>query len=98
MAHTGITLPKNSFIVWLVGHRKLLTKDILSHWNIVVEDEHCLLCGTERETIDHIFFKCCYSRDMCKLVEELLQVRHIPTRFSEWVHWLEHVATKGAES
>nr|XP_009781722.1 PREDICTED: uncharacterized protein LOC104230578 [Nicotiana sylvestris] len=50
-------IPKHSFICWLAMHRRLLTRERLATLGICQKD-HCVICGEEAETIDHLFFEC----------------------------------------
>ncbi|XP_056690291.1 uncharacterized protein [Spinacia oleracea] len=56
--------PKSLFILWLVVQGRLPTKDRLQHWGIST-DGMCILCGTELETLQHLFFQCSYSGQVC---------------------------------
>lgn len=51
---------KASFIFWLCVHRGLQTSDKVARWKEGV-NESCILCSTELETCDHLFFRCGYS-------------------------------------
>ncbi|XP_056856518.1 uncharacterized protein LOC130505934 [Raphanus sativus] len=55
--------PKFTFLAWLAVHNRLATGDRILNWNpqaIVT----CWLCNTEIETRDHLFFGCCYSKEV----------------------------------
>ena len=54
-------LPKASFILWLAVRRKLGTQDRLP---LLLQGTLCLLCNTQLETHDHLFFECQYSRQL----------------------------------
>lgn len=56
----------------------------------------CVLCNSEIETINHLFFSCSYSRAVCRDVADWIQVQAMPTSFSEWPHWLNHLASQNA--
>lgn len=62
------------------------------NWQINVIDVNCLLWGREPESIDHLFFKCCYSKEMCCLLANWLQVADMPSRLSDWKHCMEYLA------
>lgn len=79
-------VPTHAFILWLVHHGKLLTMDRLKSWNMVVVDEKCFLCGVEDESIDHLFFRCSFSRGMCKELGRWLQVSSMLVRLTDWKH------------
>lgn len=64
-------LPIISFILWLVMMDRIRTTDflfMLGIWYIWT----CSICGRRRETIDHIFFLCSYSRKVWSLTLALI--------------------------
>ncbi|XP_010541224.1 PREDICTED: uncharacterized protein LOC104814739 [Tarenaya hassleriana] len=54
------SIPKHSFIVWIAAKQRLPTMDRMAAWGTNV-NTCCRLCGTEPETLDHLFFRCNYS-------------------------------------
>ncbi|KAL0671663.1 hypothetical protein Bca4012_034367 [Brassica carinata] len=56
-------IPKHVFIAWLTFRDRLATRDHLSTWGIQVSPD-CMLCGDENETRNHLFFDCCFSREV----------------------------------
>ena len=56
-------IPKHAFIAWLTFRDHLATRDRLSTWGIQVSPD-CMLCGDENETKNHLFFDCCFSREV----------------------------------
>jgi hypothetical protein len=48
--------PKIHFFLWLVVHKKNLTRDNLVKWQSV-DDLTCVFCN-ELETCNHLFFEC----------------------------------------
>ena len=57
--------PKASFILWLAVKKKLGTQDRL--YNLAL-DARCLLCNSQPETHDHLFFDCPFSSHVWSLV------------------------------
>lgn len=55
-------LPRHAFLLWFVVQGRLLTLDRLHRWSNDTTIGMCILCGSEAETHDHIFFKCVYSQ------------------------------------
>lgn len=51
---------KHNFICWLVLHRRLLTKDRL-HRQGISQNNRCIMCGANMETVKHLFFECAFS-------------------------------------
>ncbi|XP_074288589.1 uncharacterized protein LOC141613746 [Silene latifolia] len=68
-----LIVPKHAFFIWLVAHKRLLTQDRLMKMMIAARNR-CLLCDTEEESIEHLFFQCSYSQRCLRLLEEWLQV------------------------
>ncbi|XP_073310966.1 uncharacterized protein [Primulina huaijiensis] len=66
-------LPKHKFILWLLAHRKLLTRDILEY----LEDKSCALCNVPDETINHLFFACPITRVIWSSIRSWLHMRKI---------------------
>lgn len=55
-------------------HRRLLTRERQGKLGICQED-HCVICGEEAETIDHLFFECKYSRNYLNELLDWLNIR-----------------------
>ncbi|KAK4708594.1 hypothetical protein R3W88_029519 [Solanum pinnatisectum] len=68
-----MNVPKHSFICWIVMHRRPLTRDRLAKMRIC-QDKECLLCGSNPENIDHLFFECEFSKECLKGVLEWLKI------------------------
>ncbi|XP_073029325.1 uncharacterized protein [Primulina eburnea] len=51
-------LPKNRFLLWLLTHGKLLTRDRLQF----VNDKTCVLCNGAEESVAHLYFECAASK------------------------------------
>lgn len=56
-----INVPKHRFLWWLMMLDRLNTADRLNNVG-VIDDPACLLCGNERETHNHLFFSCPFSK------------------------------------
>lgn len=88
-------IPKNGFIMWLAVLGKLLTRDRIIHWGVGNIEDSCVLCGVEKESIDHPYFKCQFSRTLCGKIDGWLKIREVPHRTNEWKHWLVHLSRRG---
>ncbi|XP_062100790.1 uncharacterized protein LOC133806714 [Humulus lupulus] len=66
-------VPKHRFIGWLAASNRLHTRDRLHHMGIIL-NSNCLFCDIQEETIEHLFFRCCYG-DYC-----IFQLK-------EWLGW-----------
>ncbi|XP_074301623.1 uncharacterized protein LOC141633025 [Silene latifolia] len=62
-------IPKQSFIVWLIAHQKLLTQDRLVKMQIISENK-CFLCGLQEENLNHLFLDYLFSRKCSGMVSE----------------------------
>ncbi|XP_074313430.1 uncharacterized protein LOC141648600 [Silene latifolia] len=78
--------PKHTFFIWLVAQNRLLTQDRLLKMHII-QANCCFLCGDEEESVDHLFFKCVFSKRCLQLLMQWLQVI-IPKNgvIDWWIH------------
>ncbi|CAN1773889.1 LINE-1 retrotransposable element ORF2 protein [Linum perenne] len=60
---TGFSIPKRGVVAWLIVNRSLMTANKIKHWNSAVE-LGCMLCKVEDESIDHLFGRCCYTKEV----------------------------------
>ncbi|XP_057548036.1 uncharacterized protein LOC130826466 [Amaranthus tricolor] len=81
------SVPKHRFITWLTVKRRLFTRDRLLNFN-VVEDATCVLCKTDIETHDHLFFNCICSSVILKQVMNWLGYKF-------QTYSLQHLLQKG---
>ncbi|XP_060200597.1 uncharacterized protein LOC132628856 [Lycium barbarum] len=90
--------PKWVFILYLALNRRLYTRDRLKKWGIT-NQVACPLCGTEPETIDHLFFQCSFS---AAVWEKLLMWQGYQRKAMEWTNevlWMcAQVNGKAAQS
>ncbi|CAL9238076.1 unnamed protein product, partial [Arabidopsis halleri] len=56
-------IPKLAFMFWLTVQDRLTTRDRLRRWNLPIPAA-CLLCQTDEESRDHLFFQCTYSNTL----------------------------------
>lgn len=82
-------IPKHSFIVWIVLKDRMLTRDRLRSWDLLVPQE-CLLCGHAAETTKHLFFECQFSIAVWRLILFRLGITY-PTTLDDIVPWLTSV-------
>ena len=74
---------KYQFHSWMFAQNILKTLDRLQRFNITM-NEDCYLCGQEKETHEHLFFKCIYSQKWLDILNKWLQ-SNIPDR--EYIGW-----------
>ncbi|XP_074283206.1 uncharacterized protein LOC141607754 [Silene latifolia] len=70
-------IPKASFISWLIMHEGINIKPKLYAYGCC-QDDRCILCDAQSETISHLFTECEYSRKIQKDVEDWIG-RSMPT-------------------
>ncbi|XP_073291031.1 uncharacterized protein [Primulina huaijiensis] len=64
-------LPKQRFLLWLVSHRKLLTRDRLGY----LLDKSSVLCNYSAESVSHLFFDCPIARSIWNCIRSWLGMR-----------------------
>ncbi|GJY24734.1 RNA-directed DNA polymerase, eukaryota, reverse transcriptase zinc-binding domain protein [Tanacetum coccineum] len=52
--------PRHAFILWLATKERLATQDRIAKWNGQISTE-CPLCKKEKDSHEHLFFKCDYA-------------------------------------
>ena len=75
-----VCIPKCSFIAWLVFRKAINTKDKLFEWGIS-EDDLCGICGSKRETYNHLFSQCSLSKSIW---EEVMLRNQRYRKFQSW--------------
>ncbi|KAG7577371.1 Endonuclease/exonuclease/phosphatase superfamily [Arabidopsis thaliana x Arabidopsis arenosa] len=84
-------IPKLAFMFWLTVQDRLTTRDRLRRWNLPIPAA-CLLCQTDEESRDHLFFQCTYSNTIW---QELFG-RFSPspsTQFGLLLNWIKKPTT-----
>ncbi|XP_010669966.1 uncharacterized protein LOC104887078 [Beta vulgaris subsp. vulgaris] len=66
-----ISIPKHRVITWLIMKNRLNTADRLLKYGLI-HDDACQFCSTGRETQEHLFFQCDYSRKCVDLLRSWL--------------------------
>ncbi|KAL2932526.1 LINE-1 retrotransposable element ORF2 protein [Bienertia sinuspersici] len=88
-------VPKHRFCMWLAIQNRLPTMDRLSRW-VPGGNVQCLLCSTQAEDRDHLFFKCSYSSDILHQLKKWIQTRNRMEnleRCCKWVNRMGRAAT-----
>nr|XP_016479252.1 PREDICTED: uncharacterized protein LOC107800574 [Nicotiana tabacum] len=90
--------PRCKFILYLVVHEKLYTKDRLSSWGLQV-NPNCSLCDQELKGHQHMFFMCRFSAEVWgKLLAWIGLVRRV-TGWNEELKWTaDHRKDKGSKT
>ncbi|XP_019258471.1 PREDICTED: uncharacterized protein LOC109236718 [Nicotiana attenuata] len=87
VCHNG-GCPRWNFVLTMTAHGRLYTKDRLQRWGVSV-DQDCVMCNSEKETINHLFFECPYAN---VLWSKLLEWQGIDKSIQGWdkeLKWAE---------
>ncbi|XP_057808794.1 uncharacterized protein LOC131023266 [Salvia miltiorrhiza] len=49
---------RRSLLTWRIIHRRLTTQDLLIRHGMMMGPNRCALCGTEEESLSHLFWNC----------------------------------------
>ncbi|XP_074289312.1 uncharacterized protein LOC141614466 [Silene latifolia] len=79
----SMNVPKASFIYWAAVLGRLLTKDSLARMG-GASDLKCLLCYSQDESHDHLFFDCVYTTRCVQLLQQKLQFSFDPRGLVSW--------------
>ncbi|XP_074297099.1 uncharacterized protein LOC141627776 [Silene latifolia] len=82
----SIMVPRHSFILWLVAHQRMLTQDRLRRMGIA-HDNVCFLCGNSEESLEHLFFKCDFSKRCIHILNSWIQIGVPESNFILW--WIK---------
>ena len=81
------TVPKHAINSWLFMRNRNPTMDRLLAWGLDVEGI-CLLCGTQQESRNHLFFECTFSAEVWRAALLRLRVYNAPTSWESVIDWL----------
>ncbi|XP_022019843.1 uncharacterized protein LOC110919900 [Helianthus annuus] len=100
---SSFNIPKHSFLCWLIFKRKLWTQDRILRWNHAVTGSMnlmcCLLCYSEIETHEHLFFECQYSSSVWHKVRQKACMESVQHSWDEISAWLvARAKSKSVES
>ncbi|XP_058222933.1 uncharacterized protein LOC131332653 [Rhododendron vialii] len=82
-------VPKWAFILWLACLKRLSTKDRLRKWGMEV-DPTCVLCSQADESLQHLFFHCCYSSNIWEVILYRFQIQRKADLWNSEVSWAIH--------
>ncbi|XP_020263457.1 uncharacterized protein LOC109839444 [Asparagus officinalis] len=77
--------PSHSFICWLAIQDRLLTIDRLIKRGLMNSNNCCLCTGSENR--NHLFFECCYSREVWLKIMDLLSFKWQSCDWNQIVIW-----------
>ncbi|XP_009590345.1 uncharacterized protein [Nicotiana tomentosiformis] len=85
-------LPKWIFILRLAALGRLYTKDRLFKWG-VTQDQFCLLCGQDHESLAHLFFTCETTAQLWKKLLNWIGVTRNPMVWEDELQWgMQHAS------
>ncbi|XP_022032624.1 uncharacterized protein LOC110933726 [Helianthus annuus] len=89
---SSFNIPKHSFLCWLIFKKKLWTQDRILRWNHAVTGSMnlmcCLLCYSEIETHEHLFFECPYSKSVWHKVRQKAYMESVQDSWDDISAWL----------
>lgn len=79
-------IPKHAFIAWVAARDRMVTRDKLIGWGLLVPSS-CVLCQGHDENRQHLFFDCSYSSRVWGFFMSRMQLAP-PSDFEEVLRWL----------
>lgn len=80
-------IPKHAFIAWIAARDRMVTRDKLIRWGLTVPST-CVLCSSQEENRQHLFFDCRYSSQVWSFFMSRLQLSP-PQGFEAQLKWLK---------
>ncbi|XP_071714993.1 uncharacterized protein [Rutidosis leptorrhynchoides] len=91
------SVPRFSFIMWLVVKEKLKTQDRLKAWDIGTAQNMnalCALCNVQQDSHDHLFFECPFSNQVWSLVKQFIPLQIASYKWRDILSLLTGVAKR----
>ncbi|CAH2060106.1 unnamed protein product [Thlaspi arvense] len=85
-------IPRHQTATWLFILNRNPTLDHSLKWDYDTEGI-CLLCGSDYETWDHLFFECSYSAEVWRKLTLKLNIRDPPFQWQQILLWLPSAAS-----
>ncbi|XP_009790774.2 uncharacterized protein [Nicotiana sylvestris] len=92
VCHNG-GCPRWNFVLTMTAHGRLYTQDRLQRWGVAV-DQDCIMCNNEKETIQHLFFKCSYAQALWSKLLEWQGIDRPVQGWEEELKWAEKLAKR----
>ncbi|GJY20023.1 putative reverse transcriptase domain, reverse transcriptase zinc-binding domain protein [Tanacetum coccineum] len=74
--------PKHSFIMWIAILGRLTTQERLQKW-YPEKELTCSYCGVCPDSTNHLFFECCYSMSIWRIMKERAGITNMPNNWDE---------------
>ncbi|XP_022015037.1 uncharacterized protein LOC110914557 [Helianthus annuus] len=85
-------IPRHSFHLWLVIKNKLKTQDRLAVWEVGSATNFnlmcCPLCRNNRDSRDHLFFRCSFSSKVWKDVKLMVSLDQVDDSWQSIMDWM----------
>lgn len=81
-------IPKHAFLSWIAARDRMVTRDRLISWGLQVPAV-CVLCGSDDENRQHLFFDCAFSRQVWFYFVDRLRLSP-PAQFESGLRWLKN--------
>ena len=81
--------PKHAFTLWLASRKRLPTKDRLSFLHL---EDSCVLCVGNRESAEHLFFRCTFSSLVWARIRHWLDITRAMSTISSALRWIRKEA------
>ncbi|XP_010686893.1 uncharacterized protein LOC104901049 [Beta vulgaris subsp. vulgaris] len=87
MVWNRYSLPKHRMILWLAVQNRLKTKDRLMMMSIC-SDDVCTICGQETGSVDHLMFRCTYSKQCFEMILGWLRIQGCNRSLRQLNQWI----------
>ncbi|XP_058776063.1 uncharacterized protein LOC131650366 [Vicia villosa] len=84
--YDNMVRPRENFILWLVCHDRLATRERLMRFGII-NHNNCVFCNAI-ETLDNLLFQCDIMNKVWKYVLNRLQMEHEPGMWHQELEWV----------
>ncbi|XP_019264347.1 PREDICTED: uncharacterized protein LOC109241979 [Nicotiana attenuata] len=92
VCHNG-GCPRWNFVLTMTAHGRLYTKDRLQRWGVSVDQDY-ILCNSDKETIQHLFFECPYAKVLWSKLLEWQGIGRPVQGWDEELKWAEKWAKR----
>ena len=86
------SIPRHATHLWLVMRKRLKTHDRMRPWDVGNDVDlnllRCLLCKTQSDSHDHLFFECSYSSQVWFRVLQVAEIQFASEKWSDIMAWL----------
>jgi hypothetical protein len=95
-------IPKHAFCFWLVVRKRLVTQDRIRNWNITKYGNMnmicCLLCHSDIDSHQHLFFQCSYSNSVWDLACKKAKLGLVGTQLDVIINYIVALPYKSMQA